>query len=806
MSAQKVKQKKKSSGKTLLGRIGFQTKSKKNPASKQRRTNDRWMVYARYIVVTFFLASVAILGLTLTLSYYARDLPTVESLKNYNPPQISRIVDRNGDLIATLFRERRTVVPMSRIPRVLVLSVLAAEDADFYVHEGLDYTGIFRALLLDLKSGKVRQGASTITQQIVKNILLTPERTIARKIRELILTRRLEQKLDKDQLLFLYLNHINFGHARYGVQEACNYYFNKNVEDVDLAEASLIAGIPRSPTRYSPRDHFEAARKRQLYVLDQLQAKRDKYWDDLPLQEIEKARKKTIKIVDPPSQINRAPEVTVLATRVLREQVGKKAASNGGYTVHTSIDIGIQKKAREALRSGLMQIDKRQKLIERLRANKRNRTKRMAKIKKLRVGRIYNAVVTSTDDKEGAIWLDIGGHSAITHLEDNERFNPARLPPSQFVQKGVTLRASIQKLAAGEKQLVQAKLELGPQGAVVVIDPRSRDVLALIGSDRPIFGFNRAMNAVRQPGSAFKPIVYALALDSGSFTPASLVLDAPEVYDKWKPNNYETWHYAGAVRLREALAKSINLVAVRVTNQLTPQAVVSFAKELGITSPLDPSLALGLGASGVRPIELVNAYASFAAGGRYVPYEIIKKITDGNGRNIALPKPQKPRGVMKPAAAYLITSLLCSVVREGTASAANKLRRPAAGKTGTSNRARDAWFVGYTPEVVAGVWVGYDDQRPLGRGESGSKSALPIWISLMREILTDKPVVHFPMPSGIETAKIDPESGLLAYEGMEDAIEEFFLAGTVPTETARPPDLLDTNTFLIEQLGGLENQ
>jgi penicillin-binding protein 1A len=325
--------------------------------------------------------------------------------------------------------------------------------------------------------------------------------------------------------------------------------------------------------------------------------------------------------------------------------------------------------------------------------------------------------------------------------------------------------------------------------------------LAVVGGDHAEYGFDRALQAIRQPGSTWKPITYALAFESGRYTPATLVLDAPGVFDKWKPDNFETWSYQGAVRLREAVAQSINLAAVRVMDDLGPVRVVEFARRLGITTSLDPSLALALGASDVRPIELVNAYASFAAGGRYAPYRIVRSITDARGKKLALPESEAPREVMKPATAYVLTSVLRSVISDGTGKAASKLGRPAAGKTGTSNNAADAWFVGYTPELVAGVWVGFDDHRSLGKGETGAKCALPIWLEVMKLGLGKRPAVEFPMPSGVERALIDRKSGLLAYEGMPDPLEEVFVSGTTPTETALPPDVVDSQAFMMEQLG-----
>ncbi len=768
-------------------------------SSRARGHSPTAVWLARGLIALLALAGIGVLGAGLMLSYYARDLPTVDSLKDYAPKQVTRITDRRGRVLAELFEERRTVVAMERIPRVLVLSVLAAEDADFYRHQGLDYAGILRALLATAMHGRPTQGGSTITQQLVKNLLLTSERSFERKVRELILSRRLEQSFSKEEILHLYLNHINFGHGRYGVQEASRYYFGKDVDHLTLAEASLIAGIPQSPTRLAADTHPEAARRRQAYVLDQLAKKRVEYWPDLSAEAIEEALHATPTVVGHDDVSAVAPEVVALAKRLLVDAVGEEAAARGGYTVETTLDVKLQQAARAALRDGLGRLDKRHKLRAPLKASKRgSRTK----VNELKVGRTYDAWVVSADDAEGTLTLDVSGHRATAQLSDATRFNPDRLPATRFAEVGAKVRASIQ--AVNENGPASARLELGPQGAVVMIDPRTRDVLALVGGDDTNFGFNRGLDALRQPGSTFKPVVYALGIKSRRFTPATLVLDAPEVYDEWKPDNYETWHYEGSVRLRQALAKSINLVAVRVMSDVTPEAAVTFARELGITSPLDPSLSLALGASEVRPIELVNAYATFAAGGRFAPYRVVARILDRDGKPVALNAPEAPRDVMTAAEAYLMTSMLSSVVKEGTGQAALKLKRPAAGKTGTSNNVRDAWFVGFTPEIVAGVWIGYDDSRSLGRGESGSNTALPIWVDAVSAAVADKPVVPFAEPNGITTLAIDPVSGLLAYEGMEGAIDEIFLEDNAPTEVAPRPDVVDSTTFMMEQMTGEE--
>ncbi len=758
------------------------------------------------MVLLLGLAAFVAIGLMGVIAYYSRDLPDVSRLREYRPAQVTRVVDRHGEVLGELFEERRTVVPLSRIPRVFVLSVLAAEDADFYRHQGLDYAGLMRALGRGLMNGGRFRGTSTITQQLVKNLLLDSERSFERKLRELILARRVEQEFSKDEILGLYLNHINFGHGRYGVQEASQYYFAADVSELTLAQASLLAGIPQSPTHLSPRTHPEAARRRQRFVLDQLERKRLEYWPDLSEQEIRAAREAQVELSPLPESRQSAPEVVELARRMLSEQVGEAAARRGGYVVHTSIDRALENSAREALRGGLRALDERtgaRPPIRRARVRRGQRVTPLERVPELRVGGTYDAQVTHRDDQTGTIHLDVAGHAAVARMSDVTRWNPAGVSASRFIDEGARVRASIVALAeVGEENArVRARLELGPQGAIVVIDPRTREVLALIGGYEAQSGFDRARMALRQPGSTFKPFVYAVGIRSRRYTPASIVIDAPGVYDEWQPQNYETWAFQGQMRLRDALANSVNQVAVRLIEDVSPAEVVRIAEQMGIRSRLEPSLALALGASEVRALELANAYATFAAAGRYEPARIVLRIEDADGREVPLPTREAPREVLTPAEAYVVTSMLRSVVEAGTATAARRLGRPAAGKTGTSNDARDAWFAGFTADLVGLVWVGYDDHRSLGRRESGARAALPIWIDVMRTASEGRPVIDFPVPAGVITAMIDPVSGELAYEGQENAIEEVFLEGTAPNQVAREAGLLDPSSFLMEQFG-----
>jgi len=566
-----------------------------------------------------------------------------------------------------------------------------------------------------------------------------------------------------------------------------------------LAEASLIAGIPQAPSRLALRRHPEAARRRQLFVLRQLAEKREAYWPDLALEDIEAAREHEIVLPERTSP-RRAPEVLIRARRTLRELVGTEAFAQGGYTVHTTIDLDLQSRVRQSLREGLESIDERQDY--RAPFNRSRRRRRPPRpIERLRIGPTYTGVVTGASDDDGILHLDVGGHRVRAPIRRLDRFNPDDLPASRFAQEGARLRLTIRELPEDDEadEDALADLQLGPQGAVVVMEPREREILAMVGGYEEEVGFNRATQAMRQPGSTFKPLVYALGIHERRYTPASILVDAPGVYDDYQPRNYNRDNYQGDVRLRPALAGSINVPAISVIESLTPRRVVSFAQEMGIASPLDPVLALALGASEVRPIEMTNVYTTFAAGGRWAEPRLVARVIGPGGEEVALPEPAPPRDVMSAAESYVMTSMLRSVVTAGTARAARRLPFSVAGKTGTSNEARDAWFIGYSSTRVASVWVGFDDQRPLGRREGGGRSALPIWVDVMRHAHRGRRTPGFAVPSGITEAQIDPDNGLLAYEGMEEPLTEIFVVGTQPTEVSRPPEVADPSTFLMEE-------
>lgn len=767
------------------------SKGKAKKKAKKKRSLLRRIALG-VVMVTVVLAFVSAAAVGGALWYYSQELPDIGNVReDYRPPQITRIESSDGVLIGELFEERRTVVPFERIPRVLINAVLAAEDADFYEHEGLDYPGMLRALFVNLREGRIVQGASTITQLVVQTFFIGRERTYERKIRELLLARRLEQHLTKDEILFLLLNQIDFGHARYGVQEASQFYFGCDVEEINLAQAALLAGLPRGPTIYSPRRNPERARARRNWVLEQMEVKGLASSED-----IEAARASGLQLAPRDAVDDLAPEVIERVEREFDALVGDEEARLGGYVVRTTIDSELQKQARQAVQKGLVELDGRHDYRGPLKS-KRGKVHRG----RITVGRTYIGRVVGFDDDAGTVAVELGDERGVIRLDRESRYNPDGLQPSEFAEQGAHVRVSLEREASGDR-LARLRLQLGPQAALVALEPGTGNIRAQVGGYSVRRGdFNRASQARRQPGSSFKPFVYSLALNSGEYTPATLIADAPEVFEQWRPRNFEEWAYEGHVRLRPALAKSINMVAVRLIRDLGPENVAAYARQLGIESPLDPMPTLALGASAVTPLEMAEAYSVFASGGIHAEPRLIEEIRrpDGGAVDLGSPEPQR---VLEPAQAYLISSMLRSVVREGTGSDARHLGDDVGGKTGTSNEAQDAWFVGFAWSVLAcSAWVGFDEPRPLGRRESGSRAALPIWIDFMSAALRGRDRPSIVRPEGIVVAQIDPESGLLAYEDQENAVDEEFLEDTVPTEQAVPPDMADPNTFLMEQTG-----
>lgn len=719
------------------------------------------------LVVLALLSAVGVWGV---IRYHEADLPSVEQLRSgYAPPQVTRVLARDGSTLASVFTERRTVVALGDVSDVAKLAFLAAEDASFYEHKGLDYFGMLRALAANLRAGRTVQGGSTITQQVVKNLLLEPERTYRRKIRETILSRRLEQQLSKDEIFSLYLNHIYLGHGRYGIEEAARFYFGKKAAELTLPEAALLAGLVASPERYSPRKNASGAAERRRYVLSQMLAK-----GFVTAELHAEAAAAPIRLA-PASEgeSELAPEVVAHVAKLLESLVGERAR-RGGYTVTTTIDPTLQAAARQAVRKNLQRYAERQKLEPPHTATKR-RLFGAPFEGTPKPHHAYVGKVIRLDDKAGSVDVQLGSVVGRVQLSHEERFNPKHLPPSEFTKEGALLRVSVAQLPEGSEP-VAARLELGPQAALVAMEPRTRQVLALIGSHEAVAGgLDRATRARRQPGSAFKPFVYSYALHAKRFTPATM-LDLPASKD----GKLE----ARRISVRAALAQSDNAAAERLLGEVGAENVVQWARAAGIESRLEPTPSLALGAYEITPLEAANAFATFASGGEYAAPVLVTKVVGPDGKELPLPAAPPSRRVMNEDEAYLTTSLLSSVVKEGTAKRALALGRPLAGKTGTTNEAKDAWFVGYSTDVVCATWTGFDDALPLGWGEAGAVTALPAWIDFMKAAHDKKPATEFPRPASVVVVRIDPATGLLARADQEDAKEELFLEGTVPTETA----------------------
>jgi len=749
--------------------------------------------------------------------YIAGDLPRVNTLADYRPPIITRVLSDEGEVIAEFAKERRIVVPYKRIPQKLVQAFVAAEDSNFFEHSGIDFISILRAAYKNIKAGGIVQGGSTITQQVAKSLLLTPEKKFKRKFKEAILSWRMEKALSKEDILFLYLNQIYLGHRAYGVQAAAENYFDKDIDELTLAECTIIAGLPQAPSRYSPYNHFDRARERQKYVLKRMVA--DGY---ISQNEADEALAEELTIRPRlNAHIAQAYYFTEQVRRYLENNYSQEVLETQGLTVYTSMNLGMQHAAQEAVRNNLRDHDKRQGfrgpigvLTEEEAAEfLAEQTEKMER-NPLAAGDLVEAVLVGGDDKE--LHLKVGANAATIDTETAEwagrltlvgaEVEPTHNPESRRhkLPLGSLLETRVETI--GEDGSLVLTLEQKPlaQGAIVALDPQTGLVKAMVGGyDFFESQFNRVLQARRLPGSAIKPLIYAAALDKG-YTPATVILDTPLIYKEvseagletsWKPKNYSQKFY-GPTPVRTALAKSHNVITIKILEDIGVRYATNYARKLGITSPLNQDLTFALGSTAITPLELATAYTVFANGGVRITPSYIAKVVDRDGRVLESIDPSDFTGgiqegqrlinlgqerVISPETAYLVTNLLESVVRHGTGWRAKVLRRPAAGKTGTTNDLKDAWFAGYIPQLVTVSWVGYDQERPLGRHETGSKAAAPAWVDFMQEAIKEIEPAEFPVPDQMEFYPVDPKTGLLTPEDNSDAVVEVFAPGTAPT-------------------------
>ncbi len=752
--------------------------------------------------------------------YFTRNLPSLKNFEEYHPNLVTKVYSQDGRVIGEFFIEKRVVVPIEKMPRHLIHAFLAAEDHKFFEHEGISYTGIFRAFYKNLLAGKVVQGGSTITQQLAKSFL-GPERKLSRKIREVIMAYRIEKHLTKDEILNLYLNQIYFGNGAYGIETASEAYFGKNVEDLDLAESAMLAGLPKAPTRYSPYANFTLAKKRQEFILNRMAE--EKY---ITLAEARRAAQKKLRFKPKRAEsLWVGPYFTEHVRRYVEDKYGEDTLYRGGLEVYTTLDVEMQKAANVAVSEGIRDYDKRRgyrgpvavlKSKEDLAKFNEEAEKRLSGVS-IEPGLILQGVVASVNTRDMTLLVDLGGRRGIINGADMEwarLYNTSNSPDGgrrQELQRtfhaGDVIEVMVKSAPADGSSLIPLKLEQEPvaQAALLAMDPATGAVKAMVGGvDFSRSQFNRAIQAQRQPGSSFKPIIYTAAMDR-NYTPASIVVDSPLVFEeamkdeKWRPRNYDE-QFLGPTTVRDGLARSRNVVTVKILKDIGVDYAISYARLLGIQSPLARDLSIALGSSAVSLLEMTTAFSTLDNMGVRPDPLFITRITDSAG-NVLEENSTKSTPVISPQTAYIMTTLLQSVIDYGTGQRAKSLGRPAAGKTGTTNNLNDAWFIGYVPGLATGAWIGYDDEKPLGRGETGGRAALPIWLKFMKGATSTMPVRNFQAPDGLEYAKIDPETGLLAGPATADAVFEVFKAGTAPAEASTDKGKSHAGDFFMMDTG-----
>lgn len=842
-------------------------------------------------------------------------LPQLITVQDYEPLLVTQVYDRNSKKIGEFFRERRTLVPYNKIPKNLVNAFLAAEDDQFFQHKGINPQAIFRAFLANLRAGRSVQGGSTITQQVAKTLMLSSEKTMTRKVRDILLALEMEKHLKKEEILYLYLNQIYFGQSAYGVEQAAQTYYRKTVSQLTLPEMAILAGLPQAPSGYSPVRNPLRAKERQIYVLHRMADV-----GFITSKEAEAAIKTPVKVYVRENYQEYAPYFLETVRQILVSQLGEDMVLDKGLRIYTSLDLADQLTAQDSVTAGLKALDKRQgyRGPAKTLANedeekaflKDERSKLLAdstpervimpdgkfaeivpKEEKgqhenpnlpsyMKMNSTVQGVVENVVDSAGLVFVRLPETQGIINFEtmtwarkvntDVRSDQDLIKKPSQALKKGDVIlvkivgdKFSLSRHALSAKKgptpnpedfAKQLELELDQEpvveGALLSFDQHSQDVLAMIGGTN--FGkseFNRALQAPRQTGSSFKSIVYASALDKG-YTAATSIMDAPIVYEQqnqanddsegqgdmkvWKPTN-DSKRFGGDIIFRNALAKSLNIPTVKVIEDIGVPWATDYARRLGIYSPLNPDFTLALGSSSVTLYEMTKVFSEFGRLGKRTRPLLIHKVEDASGKvllqevgldlrfekeikpldddfearrkqyladikdpakleamNKVDPKKRKddanlffedPDQLIRPTTAYLATTLLKGVIEDphGTGGQARALGREVAGKTGTTNNYYDAWFIGFTPQIATGVWVGFDNERSIGKGEVGARAALPIWLEYMKAAHESLPQMTFPVPDGIVFANIDSDTGKLASAGTKNVIRQAFLEGTEPT-------------------------
>ncbi len=801
------------------------------------------------------------------IGYYSKNLPTLEKLVDYNPKLVTTIYSREGEIIAEFARERRKFLPAQEIPKTVVDAFLAAEDSEFFHHRGINPLTILRAAWKNFRAGATVQGGSTITQQVAKYFLLSSEKTMDRKIKEVLLAFRIEKALSKEQIISLYLNQIFLGNGAHGIEAASRIYFGKSSAELSIAEAAMLAGLPRAPSRDNPANNPSAAKQRQRYVLGRLLAT-----ERISQEEFDEASRQPLKVVITPEGMT--TNVHYLAEHIRRElleRFGEEKLYEGGLSVYTTVSLKNQIAAQKAVDAGLRAIDKRMglrrpqkklanqnEIDEFLKAQHRQLTQDFYNFRlllpdeselkdpiteteatPLKAARNYEAVVIGKNVKEKSLLVQVGNRKGRITPENYAwatRSNPEEIYSERVIRNpyleqriGDVLTVQLQ---SPEEENLEFILEQNPlvQGALVSYDVANGSLEAVVGGydfEVTKSHFNRAVQAYRQPGSTFKAFVYAAAIEAG-LTPSTIIVDSPIVYTdagekeglekSWKPGNYTDKFY-GDTTLRNAFAYSRNIPTIKLAQHLKINTVIDFAKRMGITSTLAPDLSLALGSSAVGLNEMVTAWIPFANHGKKSRPFFLAQVKDRSGEVIfediaAVGLIEKmdaeapeitenkapatnevavedtandPNQVLSPEVSYIVTSLLKSVVDFGTGSSVQSLGRPIAGKTGTTNDFKDAWFIGYTTDVITGVWIGFDEDRPIGRNETGGIAAAPIWLEYM-QTASPKPegkeVPDFTVPKKVIRVTVDARTGDLPTSRTEKTLQEFFIDGNAPGQSA----------------------
>jgi len=816
---------------------------------QQPRKKRRKSIVLRLLGFAFAAGGVLFVAAAAVAGYFlwkiSSELPDYEGLANYEPAVMTRVHANNGSLIGEYAREKRIYIPITAIPKRVINAFVSAEDQNFFQHTGLDFQGIARAVITNAKrfmgGGGHMEGASTITQQVAKNFLLTNERSVMRKVKEAILAIRIERAFPKEKILELYLNEIYLGMGSYGVAAAAMNYFGKELKDLDIEEAAYLGALPKAPNNYHPFRRRERAIARRNWVIGRMEA--DGY---ITPEESEAAQNSPFKVTP------RTFGVTQFAAEYFAEEVRRTLVSRygedklygGGLSVRTTLDPELQELARKALREGLLRYERKLGFrgpVEKISTSedwgaKLAEIEILADLEPWRLG-----VVLEAGEKTASVGLR-PERTASGRIEKKRETVPLSLGTVQWAREplgydrrsnmklGKRPKAVTDVLSPGdviyvappnrdndgnedndddEGDAVAWRLVQIPKvgGAIIVMDPHTGRVLADVGGFSFAGSqFDRGIQAKRQPGSAFKPIVYATALDNG-YSPSSIVLDAPLAIeqgagqDVWKPDNYENKFY-GPLTLRLGLEKSRNLMTVRLARDLGMPIISEYARRFKVYDDLPPLLSMALGAGETTLLRMVTAYCSFVNGGKQLQATMIDRIQDRYGRTIwrhderecpgcaadswhGQPEPQlvdNRRQILDPMSAYQITSLLEGVVQRGTGYRVSKIGKPLAGKTGTTNDEKDAWFVGFSPDLAAGVFVGYDNPKPMGKGNTGGGLAAPIFKDFMEWALADKPATPFRIPSGIKLVRIDPKTGMRAQEGSGKTILEAYKPNEEPSD------------------------